>query len=55
MRQHSLPEAVVGISLGYYEASRRGEFDKVDSTLEQLIGKQPKSMYDVLTEIYQQS
>ncbi len=55
MRQHGLPEAVVGISLGYYEASRRGEFDKVDSTLEQLIGKPPKSMYHILTEIYQQS
>jgi len=55
MRQHGLPEAVVGIYLAYYEASRRGEFDKVDSTLEQLIGKQPKTMHDVLTEIQPQS
>jgi len=44
MKQLGLPEAVVGISLGYYEASRRGEFDKVDSTLEKLIGRQPKTM-----------
>ncbi len=55
MRQYGLPEAVVGISLGYYEASRRGEFDKVDATLEQLIGKQPKTMHDLLAEIHQQS
>ncbi len=53
MRQLGLPEAVVGISLGYYEASRRGEFDKVDSTLEKLIGRQPKTMHDVLTKIQQ--
>jgi NAD(P)H dehydrogenase (quinone) len=54
MRQLGLPEAVVGISLGYYEASRRGEFDKVDSTLEKLIGRQPKTMHDVLTKIIHQ-
>ncbi len=55
MKQLGLPEAVVGISLGYYEASRRGEFDKVDSTLEKLIGRQPKTMHDVLAKINQQS
>jgi NAD(P)H dehydrogenase (quinone) len=55
MKQLGLPEAVVGISLGYYEASRRGEFDKVDSTLEKLIGRQPKTMHEVLTKIHQQS
>lgn len=55
LRLRGLPEAVVGISLGYYEASRRGEFDKNDSTLEKLIGRQPRTMQDVLTTIYHQS
>jgi len=38
-----------------YEASKRGEFDKVDSTLEQLIGQPPITMGDVLAQILQQS
>ena len=47
-KEHSLPEGYVRISLGYYEASRRGEFAKLDSTLEQLIGRRPKTMQEVL-------
>ena len=46
--ERGLPEGLVRMSLGYYEASRRGEFGKVDSTLEQLIGRSPRTMRDVL-------
>lgn len=54
-KQRGLPETFVSIALGYYEASRRGEFGKVDPTLEQLIGRRPKAMRDVLEAAMQQS
>lgn len=47
-KQFGLPEGFVRMSLGYYEASRRGEFTKVDSTLKELIGRQPQTMREVL-------
>ncbi len=47
-KERGLPEGYVRISLGYYEASRRGEFGKLDATLEQLIGRRPKIMHEVL-------
>ena len=47
-KERGWPEAIVGTSFGYYEASRRGEFGKVDPTLENLIGRRPKTMSDVL-------
>ena len=53
-KERGLPENFVRISLGYYEASRRGEFGKVDPTLEQLIGRQPETMRYVLQAATQQ-
>ena len=50
-KQRGLPDAFVNISLGYYEASRRGEFGKVDPTLENLIGRRPKTMREVLQTV----
>ncbi len=47
-KQRGLPEGYVSIMLGFYKASRRAEFSKVDPTLEQLIGRPPKSMRHVL-------
>lgn len=47
-KQRGLPDVFVNNALGYYEASRRGEFGKVDPTLEQLIGRRPRTMRDVL-------
>ena len=47
-RARGLPEGVARITLGYYEASRRGEFGKVDPTLERLIGRRPETMEGVL-------
>ena len=43
-----LPPAVAEISLGYFVASRNGEFAAVDPTLEQLIGRRPTAMKDFL-------
>ena len=47
-KQRSFPENFIRMSFGYYEASRRGEFGKVDSTLEQLIGRRPETMEHIL-------
>jgi len=45
-----LPERVARISLGLYEASRRGEFAAVDPTLERLLGRNPLRVRDLLAE-----
>lgn len=52
-KERGLPDGAVRIASGYYEACRRGEFDKVNLTLEQLIGRQPRTMRDVLTAVIQ--
>lgn len=38
------------IVLGLYRASRKGEFATVDPTLEQLLGRRPISMKDLIAE-----
>lgn len=43
-----VPAVVANIALGYYRASRAGEFAAVDPTLEQLIGKKPLAMRDIM-------
>ncbi|WP_199727675.1 hypothetical protein [Corallococcus sp. CA049B] len=43
-----MPAPGVGISLGLYRASRDGEFAAVDPTLRQLLGREPKSMRELL-------
>jgi uncharacterized protein YbjT (DUF2867 family) len=43
-----LPQSVASIFLGFYRASRRGEFQAVDPTLEQLLGRKPLDMREVL-------
>ncbi len=45
---HHLPEPVADLLLGLFAASRKGEFVAVDPTLEQLLGRPPMSMRDVL-------
>jgi uncharacterized protein YbjT (DUF2867 family) len=39
-----VPLPLVKISLGFYRASRNGEFSRVDGTLEKLIGRRPESV-----------
>jgi len=50
MVARGLPGHVADIMLGFYLASRRGEFAAVDPTLEQLLGHSPISMRDLITE-----
>jgi len=42
------PPGVAAISLGFYRASQSGEFARIDPTLEQLIGRRPRSMRELL-------
>ncbi len=46
--ERGLPAVVADMTLGFYEASRRGEFAAVDATLEELIGHPPTTMLEVL-------
>jgi NAD(P)H dehydrogenase (quinone) len=42
------PEGAAKIALGLYIASRNGEFASVDPTLEQLLGRRPTNMRDLI-------
>jgi NAD(P)H dehydrogenase (quinone) len=48
LRGRGLPEVVADIFLGFYRASRKGELQAVDPTLEQLLGRKPLSMRTLL-------
>lgn len=50
MVARGIPAVVAEIALGYYRASRAGEFSAVDPTLEELIGRKPTPMRDVMAE-----
>jgi len=44
-----VPPQMVEMLLGMYRAARRGDFAAIDSTLETLLGRRPRTMRDVLT------
>ena len=48
MVQHGVPAHAAEMLLGAFIASRHGEFDAVDPTLGQLLGRTPQSMGEVL-------
>lgn len=50
MAARGVPGRVVDIMLGFYLASRHGEFAAVDPTLERLLGRSPLSMRDLIAE-----
>ncbi len=45
---HGTPEPVANMYLGYFVASRQGEFAAVDPTLARLIGRSPMTLRDVV-------
>ncbi len=45
---HGSPESMVNMYLGYFAASRQGEFATVDPTLARLIGRPPLTLRDVV-------
>lgn len=50
MLDRHLPDSVVELMLGYYIASRNGEFAATAPTLEQLIGRKPMGMSQIIAE-----
>lgn len=44
MTAHGMPEQAVRMMLGFFVASRAGDFDVVDPTLADLIGRRPRSI-----------
>ncbi len=53
LTQRGLPENVAKMTLGFYEASRRGEFSAIDNTLERLVRRHPAGMREVLAQAIQ--
>ena len=53
LRAHGFPEAGADMTLGIFQASRQGDFARVDPTLARLIGRPPRSLRDVLKETIQ--
>lgn len=45
---HGLPEERADLLLGLFQASRRGEFNRIDPTLIRLIDRPPQSLRDVM-------
>jgi NAD(P)H dehydrogenase (quinone) len=45
-----MPQNIVAVTLGFYEASRRGEFAKIDATMKDLIKRHPMTMRQVLAD-----
>lgn len=50
MTGRGVPPRSLDFALGLYLASRRGEFASVDPTLEQLLGRHPTRMHDLMAE-----
>ena len=50
MAARGAPPPVADIALGFYAASRAGEFAAVDPTLGRLLGRRPTPMHDVLAD-----
>lgn len=50
MAARGVPERSTDIALGFYLASRKGEFTTVDPTLEQLLGRRPTSIRDLIAQ-----
>ena len=48
LRAQGVPEGQAAGMLGIFRASRRGEFAAVDPTLEQLLGRRPRTVREVL-------
>jgi NAD(P)H dehydrogenase (quinone) len=50
LETQGLPCTLIEMTLGFYEASRRGEFSAVDPLIEKLIGRRPATMREILVD-----
>ncbi|HVV18766.1 MAG TPA: NAD(P)H-binding protein [Pseudonocardiaceae bacterium] len=44
------PESMARLMLGFFQAARNGRFDQVDPLLAELLGREPRTVTDVLTD-----
>ncbi len=51
LKAAGVPEKIAKLTIGYYRASRAGEFAPTNPTLEKLIGRRPTPMRDVLAKM----
>ena len=47
---HGTPELMAGFLLGFFQAAREGRFAGVDPLLGDLLGRQPRTVRDLLAE-----
>jgi NAD(P)H dehydrogenase (quinone) len=50
MKSRGAPASAADIALGFFIASRNGEFSSIDSTLEQLLGRPPATIQEVMAQ-----
>lgn len=50
MAARGAPDRVANMALGLYVASRGGEFETIDPTLERLLGRPPIRAHDLIAE-----
>lgn len=48
---NGVPRGAIAVMLGYYRAGRAGEFNRVDRTLADLLGRAPTTMREVLASV----
>ncbi len=53
MATYGAPPHIVELTLGFYRASRAGEFSAVDPTLERLLDRRPIGMREVMAQTTQ--
>ena len=47
---HGSPEPMARMLLGFFQAARQGSFAEVSPTLGELLGREPRSVRDLLAE-----
>ena len=45
-----MPETSAGFLLGFFQAARRGDFAAVGPTLAELLGREPRTVRDLLAD-----
>ncbi|MNN67503.1 hypothetical protein D3C81_1831410 [compost metagenome] len=50
LASHGMPEAIINLLTGIFQASRQGDFSQIDPTLENLIGRPPIRFQEFLKD-----
>lgn len=52
LQQAGVPAEIIGISVGFAEAIKQGEFSATGTDLEKLLGRKPTSVQEFLAGVY---